>query len=144
MQIRYSASLFFPLAFTAASFIYLTEKRRFLVFWFFLFAFLYGTALIDEYSSMAKQGDWIRISEYLKSHEQKNEPILIPDTTYAYPFEIHYSGKNSVITIYDKLSTRENENKLLQEIDNTSGCCWWVFQIRNGIFILKKQKWQRR
>ena len=125
LQIRYTASLFFPLVLTVASFIYISEKKKFLIFWFLLFTFLYSSSLINVYAPMAKQGDWIRISKYLETNEKSSEPILIPDSTYAMPFKVHYKGPNSVITMYDK----KTENNLIKTIEaRSSNNYWWVFQ----------------
>ena len=58
---------------------------------------------MPEYSSMAKQGDWIRISKYLRANAKKTNLCRgIPDSTYSMPFKVHYKGDNRVITMYDK------------------------------------------
>jgi len=127
LQIRHTAALFLPLVFTVTSFIYLTSKRKFLIFWFVLFSFLYITALVNRFAPLAKEGDSIRISRYLESNEKENELIFVPYIIIALPLEVHYRGKNSIITLYDDLSTEEGKEKLLKKIDSKSGYCWWDF-----------------
>ena len=127
LEIRHSVALFLPLAFTATSLIYLSQKKKFLMFWFLLFSFLYITTLVNRFAPMAKEGDAIRISRYLESHEKENELIFVPYKIIGYPLAVHYKGKNSIVTLFDELSTEEGQKKLLKEINTKSGYFWWDF-----------------
>ena len=127
LEIRHSAALFLPLVFTATSFICLTSKKKFLIFWFLLFSVLYITTLVNRFTPMAKEGDAISISRYLESHEKENELIFVPYKIIAFPLAIHYKGKNSIVTLYDELLTEEDQRKLLKKINSKSEYSWWDF-----------------
>jgi len=127
LEIRHSAALFLPLIFTVTSFICLTSKKKFLIFWFLLFSVLYVAAIVNRFAPMAKEGDAIRVSRYLEAHEKENEMIFVPYNVIAFPLAVHYKGKNSIVTLYDKLLTEEDQRKLLEDIDDKS--IWLDFPV---------------
>ena len=128
LELRHTAVWFLPLVYTVVCLIFLTPNRKFLLSWFLLFTFLYSTALVNRFTlPLAKEGDGIRVSRYLESHEKENELIFAPNNIIAMPLKVHYDGKNSIISLYDSLSTKEGRSELLKEINSKSGYCWWDF-----------------
>jgi hypothetical protein len=125
LEIRHTAVIFLPLVYTTVSFIYLTTNKKYLIFWLLLFSFFYITASINKFLPMAKEGDSIRISRYIESHEKENELIFVPYNILSMPLDVHYQGKNSIINLPDFLSTEEGKKNLLKEIDRTSGYSWF-------------------
>ena len=126
LEIRHTAVLFFPLVYTVIYFVFLTPDKKFLLFWFLIFTFLYSSALVNTFSlPLAKEGDGIRISRYLESHEKENELIFAPNNIIAMPLKVHYDGKNSIISLYDSLSTKKGRSELLKEINSKSEYSWW-------------------
>ena len=143
LEIRHTAALFLPLIYVVIFLVFLTQNKKFLLFWFLLFIFLYSTALVNKFSMpLAKEGDGIRISRYLESHEKQNELIFVPYDIIGMPLKVHYAGKNSIISLYDSLSTEVSRGGLLREIDNESGYCWWDFPYPDPTWdmILKQMK----
>ena len=128
LEIRHTAILFLPLMFLAIQLIFLSSKKKFLVFWFLFFVFLYSSALINIYSPpLAKEGDAIRISRYLESNEKDNELIFVPYNIIGFPLKVHYQGKNFIISLYDSISAETSKERLLSEINKSSEYCWWDF-----------------
>ena len=125
LELRHTAVLFLPLVFTFISFIYLTKKRKFLIFWFFLISIFYITALVNRFAPMAKEGDSIKVARFLESREKENEIIFVPYNIIGWPLKVHYKGNNLIIPLYDNLLSEQSRKKLLKEMDNKSEYSWW-------------------
>ena len=146
-EIRHTSVMFLPLIYLSASLIFMTKNKIFLIFWFLLFTVLYSSVLINKFSlPLAKEGDAIRISEYLESNEKPNELILVPYNIIGMPLKVHYKGENAVISLYDSLSTEESRTELFKEINNGSGYCWADFPYPDPTWdvILKKIRQSRK
>jgi len=124
--IRHTAILFLPLIYLAASLIFITTNKKYIIFWFLLFTILYSSSLINKFSlPLAKEGDAIRISKYLEYWEKPNELILTPYDIIAMPLRVHYKGINPIISLTDSLSTEKSKRALIKTINNKSEYCWW-------------------
>ncbi len=146
-EIRHTAVMFLPLIYVTASLMFLTSNKKFLLFWFSLFIFLYSSALVKKFPPpLAKEGDAIRVSKYLKTNEKPDELIFTPYNIIAMPLRVHYNGVNQIISLHDSLLTEESEDVLIKQIDNESGYCWWDFPYPDPTWevILKQIKQSRK
>ena len=125
LALRHTAVLFPPLVFTFVSFIYLTRKKKILIFWFCLISALYLTALINKFTPMAKEGDSIKVAKYLEANEENNELIFVPYNIIGWPLNVHYNGANTIVPLYDNLLSEQSRKKLLSEVNNKSEYAWW-------------------
>ena len=125
LALRHTAVMFAPLIFTFISFIYLTTKKKFLIFWFSFICILYVAALVYTFAPMSKEGDSIRIAKYLETHGKENELIFVPYNIIGWPLEVHYNEQSLIIPLYDNLLDQENQKKLLNEVNNKSEFAWW-------------------
>ena len=125
LALRHTAVLFPPLVFTFVSFIYLTRKKKTLIFWFCLISALYLTALINKFTPMAKEGDSIKVAKYLEANEENNELIFVPYNIIGWPLNVHYNGANTIVPLYDNLLSEQSRKKLLSEVNNKSEYAWW-------------------
>lgn len=48
---------------------------------------------------LAREGDWIRVAQYLQKNEKKNQPIVLYSGSQIHSFLTYYKGKNSVFPI---------------------------------------------
>lgn len=127
MKIRHTAALFLPLMFSVASLIFVANKKKVLILWFLLLSFLYIGALFNQFGSVSKEGDSIRISRYLETHEKEKEFIFVPYDIFALPLRVHYKGQNNIISLYDNLLTQKDRDQLLRRINNNPGNFWYDF-----------------
>ena len=125
LALRHTAVLFIPLIFTFISFIYLSTKKKFLIFWFSLICVLYVAGLVNAFAPMSKEGDSIRIAKYLETYGKENELIFVPYNIIGWPLEVHYKGQSLIIPLYDNLLDQGNQKKILNEVNNKSEYAWW-------------------
>src|SRR5580704_14874814 len=63
-------------------------------------ALLASTAtLVQTYAPLAKPGDWVRATAYLRAHERPREPIVVFEAENALPLAHYYNGPNRVVAI---------------------------------------------
>ena len=83
---------------------------------------LFPYSIYKLYPDQVKNGDWINISEYLKTNEQPDQPIIVFKNIDVLPLKYHYSGKNEIFP-KDKFlewgfeDIADYENAYLQQID---------------------------
>jgi hypothetical protein len=46
--------------------------------------------------TLAREGDWIRVAQYIQKNEQKNQPIILYSGSQIHSFLTYYKGENSV------------------------------------------------
>jgi uncharacterized membrane protein len=127
LTIRHTAILFLPLLYFVITLINISSNRKILVFWFILFVSLYSITLVKTFRPpLGKEGDGIRIAEYLEKHEKENQLILVPYNIIGMPLKVHYVGNNSIISLYDSLSSEKSKSNLLKLIKSKSEF-WWDF-----------------
>jgi 4-amino-4-deoxy-L-arabinose transferase-like glycosyltransferase len=79
------------------------KKYIFIIISFVVYCF----ALFNDYHSLAKNGDYKRVSDYIMKHEDKGQPIFIFPNTECIIFKYYYKGINSVFSIPREASTTE-------------------------------------
>jgi hypothetical protein len=65
-----------------------------------LFFSIYSNFSINR--TLAREGDWIRIAQYIQKNEQKNQPIVLYSGSQIHSFLTYYKGKNSVFPMPPK------------------------------------------
>lgn len=78
-----------------------------------------GIYLLQTYASLAKMGDWIRVSGYIQQYESPSEPILVFKAEFVLAFAHHYSGRNSLIPL-PKPTSRERYDLIEQVLRSES------------------------
>jgi Dolichyl-phosphate-mannose-protein mannosyltransferase len=99
---RHAASLFLPCTlsvFAAFTFLRPPLQRGVTLGWFWLAIIASSAAVVQTYLPLAKPGDWIRATAYLRANERPGEPILVFEAENALPFSYYYNGPNRVIAI---------------------------------------------
>lgn len=68
-----------------------------------LVLFISLISLSIHYKPMAKNGDFIRVANYIMHQEKNGEPILVYNPEIAWPFRYYYSGLNSLAILPNEL-----------------------------------------
>lgn len=99
---RHPSSLLLPVTlsiFAAISLIRKPLRMRVAAIWIAALLCLQGAALISTYRSDAKEGDWIRVTAYVKANEKPHQPIFIFEAEDTLPFKYYYRGENHVVGV---------------------------------------------
>jgi hypothetical protein len=89
--------------------------------------------------TLAREGDWIRVAQYIQKNEQKNQPIILYSGSQIHSFLTYYKGKNSVspvppksaeldkfdmtrVTIYDIVELKN----LMEKTTQNSSQAWFI------------------
>jgi Dolichyl-phosphate-mannose-protein mannosyltransferase len=99
---RHAASLYLPATlsiFAAFTFLRPPSARRAAIGWLCLTLALSFVSLAQTYRALAKPGDWIRATAYLRAREQPHEPIVVFEAENALPLAYYYSGPNRIFAI---------------------------------------------
>jgi hypothetical protein len=99
---RHAASLYLPCVlsvFAILTFLRDPVRERATLVWCCV-ALLASTAtLIQTYAPLAKPGDWVRATAYLRAHERPQEPIVVFEAENALPLAYYYHGPNRIVAI---------------------------------------------
>lgn len=97
---------------------------------------------------LAREGDWIRVTQYLRKNEQKNQPIILYSGSQVHPFSIYYKGQNLVFSIppesskLDKFDmarvTISSFNKLEKLMTEPMKNYDWIWLIKAPGYILNR------
>jgi uncharacterized membrane protein len=82
--------------------------------------------------ALAREGDWIRVSQYIQSHELKNQPIFLYSGSQIHPFSAYYKGINRVFPIPALSSKLDKFDMARAKIDSLD-------QLRDNIDLSKHQ-----
>jgi hypothetical protein len=99
---RHAASLYLPITlcvFAAMSFLRPPWQRTVTLVWFGVALVASAAALVHTYAPLAKPGDWIRATAYLRAHERPGEPIVVFEAENALPLAHYYDGPNRIVAI---------------------------------------------
>jgi Dolichyl-phosphate-mannose-protein mannosyltransferase len=99
---RHAASLYLPCVLSVfAVFTYLKEPlgTRAAVAWACVVLLASTATILLAYRPLAKPGDWIRATAYLRAHERPNEPIVVFQAENALPLGYYYRGPNRIVPI---------------------------------------------
>jgi hypothetical protein len=99
---RHSSPLLVPAMlsfFTAFTFVREPSRMKIGVFWVCVILSIQCLALFKTYQSLAKEGDWLRVVDFIQHHELPHEPIFIFEAESALPYEYYYRGPNRVVPI---------------------------------------------
>lgn len=99
MRAKHTIVLFLPALFSFVCIVeFVTDRARNRLFPLLMSLVLIvnGAALAVFNRPLAKQGDFIRITKYLKQHERPGQPILVFVSEVEYPFSLYYRGPNPV------------------------------------------------
>jgi hypothetical protein len=102
VTIRHCVGLFVVLNLVSLSVIALLDpaRRRWaLSVWILLVLCISGFELDRMNRPLANSGDWRRVAAFIQEREQEGQPILVFPADEALPFELHYSGINSIIPV---------------------------------------------
>lgn len=104
---RHLAPLFLPIMlsmFALLTYIREPARARAVLAWtsFSIAISLIGLAFT--YYALAKPGDWIRVTAYLRQHENPGEPIVVFEAENALPLGYYYHGPNRVVPIPGPIS----------------------------------------
>ena len=97
VQMRHAAPLFAPVFLLLAAVLTENLSKRSLFAVAVLWLVFYSAALAQTYQPLAKRGDWQRVSEFIQSNENPNEPIAIFRVYDALPFQFYYQGQNQIV-----------------------------------------------
>lgn len=106
---RHAASLFLPCvlsAYAAITFVRARRRTQAARVWFAATLLFSAAGLLQAYAPLAKAGDWIRATAYLRAAERPGEPIVIFQAENALPFEYYYRGPNAAIAIPHRVNFR--------------------------------------
>ena len=110
LELRHTGLIFIPALFIPFTVIAPLNNKKLRIFWlliisFFYFSFyiqnIYISVLYANFQPIAKTGDWERVAEYIKSVEQKDQPILVFRAEFILPFTYYYKGINQAVPIPD-------------------------------------------
>jgi Dolichyl-phosphate-mannose-protein mannosyltransferase len=107
---RHAASLYLPALlsiFAAFTFLRPPTARRAAIVWLGLTLTLSVVSLAQTYHALAKPGDWIRATAYLRAREQPREPIVVFEAENALPLAYYYDGPNRIVAIPTAVNFRE-------------------------------------
>ncbi len=97
ISIRHAAVLFVPLILLIASlFANLLPEKSWIVL-AIIFTLLFPYSIYSLFPTLAKRGDWWRISQFIESNEKPNQPIITSQVYDAIALPPHYKGKNLVL-----------------------------------------------
>jgi hypothetical protein len=99
---RHAASLYIPAMlsiFAALTFLRPLVARRAAIVWLCLTLTLSVASLAQTYHALAKPGDWIRATAYLRARQQPGEPIAVFEAENALPLAYYYDGPNRIVAI---------------------------------------------
>jgi uncharacterized membrane protein len=107
---RHAASLYLPAMlsiFAGFTFLRPPLARRAAIGWLCLTLTLSVVSLAQTYRALAKPGDWIRATAYLRAREQPREPIVVFEAENALPLAYYYNGPNRIVAIPAAVNFRE-------------------------------------
>jgi hypothetical protein len=99
---RHAASLYLPATFSifaGLTFLRQPLRSRATLAWFCVTLAASVATLAVTYDSLAKPGDWIRATAYLRSHERAGEPIVVFEAENALPLAYYYHGPNRIVAV---------------------------------------------
>jgi mannosyltransferase len=99
---RHAASLYVPATlgvFSALTFLRPGLRERATTAWFCVAMLASTIALAQTYAPLAKPGDWLRATAYLRAHERPGEPIVVFEAENALPLAYYYHGPNTITAI---------------------------------------------
>ncbi|MEO9263460.1 MAG: hypothetical protein ABI282_05155 [Candidatus Baltobacteraceae bacterium] len=99
---RHAASLYVPAVlgiFAGLTFLRPRFRAAAAIAWFALAMSASSIALVQTYAALAKPGDWIRATAYLRAHERAGEPVVVFEAENALPFAYYYRGPNRIVAI---------------------------------------------
>ncbi len=99
---RHAACLYLPFSlsiFAIFTFLRRPLQERAALGWSCLALLASTVALVQTYAPLAKPGDWIRATAYLRAHERWQEPIVVFEAENALPLAYYYHGPNRIVAI---------------------------------------------
>ncbi|MGB9651038.1 MAG: glycosyltransferase family 39 protein [Candidatus Cybelea sp.] len=99
---RHAACLYLPCTlsvFAIFTFLRRPLQERAALGWSCLALLASTVALVHTYAPLAKPGDWIRATAYLRAHEHPQEPIVVFEAENALPLAYYYHGPNRIVAI---------------------------------------------
>ncbi|HRH45892.1 MAG TPA: hypothetical protein PKY82_29890, partial [Pyrinomonadaceae bacterium] len=97
ISIRHAAVLFVPLILLIASlFANLLPEKSWIVL-VIIFTLLFPYSIYSLFPTLAKRGDWWRISQFIESTEKTNQPIITSQVYDAISLPFHYKGVNRIL-----------------------------------------------
>lgn len=97
IALRHVFPLFVPLFLLVAALFVKLIPRRILPIVVLIYAALFSYSLYNQYSPLAKRGDWIRIAKYIETNEKPNQPIIVFQNYDALSLPYHYKGVNKIL-----------------------------------------------
>jgi hypothetical protein len=107
---RHAASLYLPAIlsiFAVFTFLRPAPARRAAMAWLCLTLTFSLVSLAETYRALAKPGDWIRATAYLRAREGPHQPIVVFEAENALPFAYYYNGPNRIVAIPTAVNFRE-------------------------------------
>ena len=122
IQIRHAAPLFVACILFAASLFFKFIPPKIQLIFVFVFAFLFSYSLYNQYSPLAKRGDWIRVANFIEANEKPNQPIVIFQNFDALSLPYYYHGANKILPdknffAWDAEDDLKSENALRKQTD---------------------------
>jgi len=80
----------------------------------------------NDYRTLAKYGDWARVSAFISARESNNQRIVVFDAQSALPLAYYYRGKNSIVPLphamrFDRYDLHDNALHDQSEVTNALG-----------------------
>jgi hypothetical protein len=99
---RHAACLYLPCilsVFAIFTFLRRPLQERVALVWSCLALLASTVALVQTYAPLAKPGDWIRVTAYIRAHERSQEPIVVFEAENALPLAYYYHGPNQIVAM---------------------------------------------
>ncbi len=137
-EFRHGLMLFVPMLLASFAVAGAIAGNRGVGWWSCLMLCFGAAAVINDYRLFAKNGDWIRVADYLQTHERRGEPVVVFLPTSGLALSQHYTGANELVVVPRKeecLTFDVREYVLdgpaaietpLQEIAPTADVVWLV------------------
>jgi len=80
----------------------------------------------NDYRTLAKYGDWLRVSAFISARESNNQRIVVFDAQSALPLAYYYRGKNSIVPLphamrFDRYDLHDNALHDQSEVTSALG-----------------------
>ncbi|MBX7171545.1 MAG: hypothetical protein K1X72_11360 [Pyrinomonadaceae bacterium] len=97
ISIRHAAVLFVPLILLIASLLANLLPEKSWIALAIIFTLLFPYSIYSLFPTLAKRGDWWRVSQFIEANEKPNQPIITSQVYDAIALPPHYKGKNQVL-----------------------------------------------
>jgi hypothetical protein len=96
-NIRHASMLFLPLLFFFSALLYETFGRSGINVWAALLVFFIPFSIWQQFSPMAKRGDWEKVAAFVQANEKPDQAVMAIEAYDTVGFTAYYRGTNTVL-----------------------------------------------